>query len=141
VTVEFRLLGDVEACLDGKRLDIGHARQRCVLAALLVDVNRPVPAEQLIDRVWADDPPHRERNALAAYLSRLRQLLAVADDVAVLRQPGGYMLSTDALSVDLHRFRHLVAKARAITDPAEAAAVFDSALCTLTHSMSAWPGS
>jgi DNA-binding SARP family transcriptional activator len=65
VAVEFRLLGDVEVCLDGQRLDIGPSRQRCVLVALLVDVNRPVPADQLIDRIWADDPPHRARNSLA----------------------------------------------------------------------------
>ena len=67
VAVEFRLLGEVEACLDGQRLDIGHARQRCVLASLLVDVNRPVSVDQLIDRVWADGPPSRARNALAGY--------------------------------------------------------------------------
>ena len=43
MTVEFRLLGEVEARVDGRRLEIGHARQRCVLTALLVDVNRADP--------------------------------------------------------------------------------------------------
>ena len=128
MTVEFRLLGDVEACIDGQRLDIGHARQRCVLAVLLVDVNRPIPADQLIDRVWADDQPHRARNALAAYMSRLRQLLADAADVQIVRGPGGYVLSADALSVDVHRFRDMAAQARATTDPAAAATLFDAAL-------------
>jgi len=75
MAVEFRLLGDVEARLDGQRLEVGHARQRCVLVALLVDVNRPVPVDRLVDRVWADEPPHRARNALAGYLSRLRSRL------------------------------------------------------------------
>jgi DNA-binding SARP family transcriptional activator len=124
VTVEFRLLGHVEALLDGRRLDIGHARQRCVLAALLVDVNDPVSADQLIDRVWADDTPHRARNALAAYISRLRQLLAGAD-VRIARQSGSYVLDTDALSVDIHRFRHIASQARVAVDPAEATALFD----------------
>jgi predicted ATPase/DNA-binding SARP family transcriptional activator len=128
VAVEFRLLGDVEARLDGQRLEIGHVRQRCVLVALLVDVNHPVPADQLIDRVWADEPPHKGRNALAAYMSRLRQLFADAEDVHIVREPGGYKLAADAFSVDLHRFRHLVSQARATADPVDAAAVFDSAL-------------
>ena len=128
MTVEFRLLGDVEARLDGRRLEIGHARQRCVLAALLVDVNRPVPVDRLVDRVWADEPPHRARNALAGYLSRLRTLLADAEDVMIAREPGGYALATDALSVDLHRFRDLASQARAAADPRDAVALFDRAL-------------
>jgi predicted ATPase/DNA-binding SARP family transcriptional activator len=128
VAVEFRILGDVEARSQGRRLDIGHARQRCVLACLLVDVNRPVSADQLIDRVWADNPPHRARNALAAYISRLRQLLGGEDDVQIVREPGGYMLSTDAQSVDLHLFRELASRARAAADPVDAAAHFDRAL-------------
>src|ERR1700759_476161 len=107
MATELRLLGHVEALRDGKRLDIGHARQRCVLVALLVDVNDPVSADQLIDRVWADDPPHKGRNALAAYISRLRQLLADAGDVEIVREPSGYKLATDPLSVDLHCFRQL----------------------------------
>jgi DNA-binding SARP family transcriptional activator len=69
MAVEFRLLGDVEVRTDGRRLDTGHARQRSVLVALLVDVNGPIPVDQLLYRVWADHPPYRSRNALAGYLS------------------------------------------------------------------------
>jgi predicted ATPase/DNA-binding SARP family transcriptional activator len=126
--VEFRLLGDVEAVLDGRPLDTGHARQRTVLAALLVDVGRPVPAEQLIDRVWADRPPYRARNALSAYVSRLRGLLAGVDGVRITRGPGGYLLAADPLTVDLHLFRRLVSRARAAERPADAAALFGQAL-------------
>jgi predicted ATPase/DNA-binding SARP family transcriptional activator len=128
MAVEFQLLGDVEARLDGRPLDTGHARQRAVLAALLVDVGRPVPAEHLIDRVWADRPPHRARNALSAYVSRLRGLLAGADGVRISRGPGGYLLTADPLTVDLHLFRHLVSRARSADQPAEAAALFERAL-------------
>jgi predicted ATPase/DNA-binding SARP family transcriptional activator len=127
VTVEFRLLGHVEAQLDGRRLDIGHARQQCVLVALIVDVNHPVPADQMIDRVWADDLPHRARNALAAYISRLRQVFG-GTEVRIVRESGSYVLKTDALSVDIHRFRHITSQARATADPADAANLFDSAL-------------
>jgi predicted ATPase/DNA-binding SARP family transcriptional activator len=128
VGVEFRVLGEVEARVDGRRLDAGHARQRCVLASLLVDVNRPVSVDQLIHRVWADEPPRQVRNALAGYLSRLRQLLGDAGDVQISRGPAGYTLTADALSVDLHLFRHLAARARASTDGLEATELYRRAL-------------
>jgi DNA-binding SARP family transcriptional activator len=96
MTVRFRLLGEVEVLLDGRCIDVGHARQRCVLAALLVEVNRPATADQLIDRVWADRPPYRARNALSAYVSRLRQLLAGVPGVRLGRGPTGYVLNADA---------------------------------------------
>ncbi|BBY79098.1 AfsR/SARP family transcriptional regulator [Mycolicibacterium pulveris] len=128
MTVEFRILGEIEAYVDGRRLDIGHARQRCVLVSLLVDVNRPVSTHQLIDRVWADEPPHRARNTLAAYISRVRQLLGVTDDVQVVRGPSGYTLSAEPLAIDLHRFRHLVSAARSATDVEDTARMLERAL-------------
>lgn len=128
MTVEFRLLGDVEVCVDGQRLDIGHARRQCVLVALLVDVNHAVSPEQLVDRVWSDRPPRRARNSLAGYVSRLRSLLTDIDGVTISRGPSGYVLGADALSVDLHRFRDLAARARASADPVEATGLFDQAL-------------
>ena len=128
MAVECRVLGEVEVCLDGRRIDVGHARQRWVLACLLVDVNRPVTAEQLIDRVWSDEPPYRARNALASYVSRLRHLLGDLDGVQIERGPGGYTLTADPRAVDLHAFRQLAADARSAPDPARAAAAFDRAL-------------
>ena len=127
MAVEFRLLGDVEASADGQRLDIGPARQRCVLVALLIDVNRLVPTDQLIDRVWSDELPHRARNSLAGYISRLRQVFG-DDGVNIARQPGGYVLAADPLSIDLHSFRRLTGQARAATDPIEADALYEKAL-------------
>ncbi|WP_245847278.1 AfsR/SARP family transcriptional regulator, partial [Mycobacterium szulgai] len=101
LTVDFRLFGGVRVLVDGRRLDIGPARQRCVLAALLMDVNRPVLVDQLVDRVWSDRPPHRARNTLAVYVHRLRSLLAGAGHVAISRDLDGYVLTADPLSVDL----------------------------------------
>jgi predicted ATPase/DNA-binding SARP family transcriptional activator len=124
----FCLLGDIDVRLDEQPLDPGHARQRCVLAALLVDVNRSVSVDQLVDRVWAGAPPHRARNALAGYLSRLRGLLAGVAGVSIGRGPGGYQLNADPLSIDVHLFRHLAVRARSADDPAEATALFDEAL-------------
>jgi DNA-binding SARP family transcriptional activator/tetratricopeptide (TPR) repeat protein len=131
---EFGLLGDVEARIGGRLVDLGHARQRCVLAVLLVEVNRAVSPEQLLDRVWAHRPPQRVRNVLSGYLSRLRQALAAADEVRIERRPDGYVLTADPTSIDLHRFRALVAQARA------AGASDDAAAPLLDQALRLWRG-
>jgi DNA-binding SARP family transcriptional activator/tetratricopeptide (TPR) repeat protein len=128
VTVEFCLLGNVEARLDGRILDLGHARQRCVLAVLLVDANQVVSVDQLVERVWADRLPQRARNTLYGYLSRLRQALAIAEGVDIVRRSGGYVLDVEETAVDLHRFRDVVARARATAHNEQAAALFGQAL-------------
>ncbi|MFE7077397.1 BTAD domain-containing putative transcriptional regulator [Streptomyces sp. NPDC057620] len=116
MTVVFGLLGTIEMRLEGRAADVGHLRQRCVLAALLVDVNQPVPVDVLIERVWGDRAPQRVRGTLYGYLSRLRKALETAPEtdpeVTISRRLGGYVLEADPLSVDLHLFRDLVARAR-----------------------------
>jgi len=126
--VEFRVLGDVEARVDGQLLDMGHARQRCVLATLLVEANHAVSADQLIDRVWGERLPPRARNTLYSYLSRLRHALAAVDGVDLTRQSGGYVLKVDPMAVDLHRFHHLVTRARAAQSEDRALSLFERAL-------------
>jgi DNA-binding SARP family transcriptional activator len=128
VDVEFRLLDGVEAEAAGRLIDLGHARQRSVLAALLVDANRVVPVDQILDRVWADRLPQRARTTLSSYLSRLRQALAAAPHVGPVRRPAGYLLTVDPMAVDLYRFRQLITRARATADDRSAVALFDQAL-------------
>ncbi|WP_369217784.1 AfsR/SARP family transcriptional regulator, partial [Streptomyces flavofungini] len=115
---QFSVLGDIEVMVADGPLDIGHLRQRGVLAALLVDANRTVSVDQLADRIWADRPPQRFRTTLYSYLSRLRRALLRIEDTGtrIAKEPGGYRLVVDASAVDMHRFRELVARARATAD-------------------------
>ncbi|MFJ3925251.1 AfsR/SARP family transcriptional regulator [Streptomyces sp. NPDC090022] len=149
VAIGFGVLGEVRADRDGAAVDLGPARQRSVLAALLVDLGHPVAVDALIDRVWGARTPQRVRPTLYSYVSRLRQVLAVdtapppagtgpdtdADSdsdsdgaPAVLeRRPGGYVLLAGPDAVDVHRFRRLVARARDADDD-RAAGLYGSAL-------------
>jgi DNA-binding SARP family transcriptional activator/tetratricopeptide (TPR) repeat protein len=115
--IEFRVLGPIEVCADGRRVDAGQPRQRAVLAALLADAGRPVPVEALIDRVWGQAPPRGARPALHAHITRIRQMLDQAAEpgrppVPLVFAAGCYLLDVDPLQVDLHRARHLTAQAR-----------------------------
>lgn len=127
MTVRFELLGTIEVQVEGRPAQVGHMRQRCVLAALLVDVNRTVAVDTLVDRVWGDRAPQRVKGTLYGYLSRLRQALAPVPEVVVSRRPGGYVLQADSLSVDLHLFRDLMTRART-ADDAQASALVREAL-------------
>jgi DNA-binding SARP family transcriptional activator/tetratricopeptide (TPR) repeat protein len=127
MAVWFRLLGSVGADRDGQPLDLGHARQQCVLAVLLVEANAVVPADQLIERVWGPRPSPSARNTLHTYVARLRRVLATAPEAVIERGPGGYRLTVDEQLVDVHRFRHLVTRARSAGET-QALALLDEAL-------------
>jgi hypothetical protein len=105
--LEMGVLGPVEVVADGVRLDVGHARQRDVLAVLLLEVARVVPVDTLVDRVWGERPPAQPRNALYGYVSRLRRALA---------------------PVDVHRFESLLGRARTTADDDAALALYEEAL-------------
>ncbi|MFC0438728.1 BTAD domain-containing putative transcriptional regulator [Kutzneria buriramensis] len=126
--MEFHVLGPVEFVVAGRVVPTGHPRQRCVLAVLLAEANRTVLTEQLIDRVWGEDPPNRVRNVLSGYITRLRTVIA-GPGVALERCPGGYAVSVDPDLVDMHRFRDLVGRARLAEDPA-----------LLTEALGLWRG-
>ncbi|MFC5831456.1 AfsR/SARP family transcriptional regulator [Nonomuraea insulae] len=125
--VEFRLLGEVGARLDGRPVDVGPARQRYVLAALLAEANRPVSMKQLAERVWGD-PPLQAAGTLRSYLSRLRAAVPVTEEWSIGRRSGGYLLNVDETAVDLHLFRRLLAQARGGQDGAESLALYERAL-------------
>jgi DNA-binding SARP family transcriptional activator len=129
--MEFAVLGPVAVRVVGRPVAAGHARQRAVLAVLLLELGRVVTPELLIDRVWGEDPPVSVRNVLYGNIARLKSVLADAagSGVSLSRQPGGYRLQADPAQVDLYRFRRLVAEAgAAVGDDARAAQSLRSAL-------------
>jgi DNA-binding SARP family transcriptional activator/tetratricopeptide (TPR) repeat protein len=128
LTAEFGVLGAVEARIGGRPVALGHARQRCVLGVLLVEAGRPVSVDQLIDRVWGEDPPQRAAGALYSYLSRLRGAVTDAAEAGIERRASGYVLTVDPQAVDVHRFRRLVTQARGSEADATAVELITEAL-------------
>ncbi|MGV9364978.1 BTAD domain-containing putative transcriptional regulator [Amycolatopsis sp. NPDC003731] len=125
--LRFRVLGEVTATDGGARVALGHARQRCVLAVLLVEANLVVSTDQLVDRVWGDRPPLRARQVVSNYVSRLRQQLPPGGGVELQRRGGGYALLVEPGRIDLHEFRHLVRRARSEPDEQTAWALLEQA--------------
>jgi DNA-binding SARP family transcriptional activator/tetratricopeptide (TPR) repeat protein len=117
---------------NGAAVNLGHHRQQCVLAVLLVEANRPVPADALLARAWGDRLPRRPRDTLYSYVSRLRQALLPAG-TSVERRRSGYLINVDPLGVDLHLFDHLVRQSRAGADD-------QSALDRLEQALALWTG-
>ncbi|MEJ3741928.1 BTAD domain-containing putative transcriptional regulator [Actinomycetes bacterium KLBMP 9797] len=126
MAVEFGVLGDVQMRVDGELVDAGHAQQRRVLVALLLDAGRTVTVDRLLDRVWPERPPSQARQTLYSYVSRLRRLVA-ATDAAIEKRAGGYVLVTHPATIDVHRFRELIAQARTAETDDRAHALFTQA--------------
>ncbi|HET8528823.1 MAG TPA: BTAD domain-containing putative transcriptional regulator [Gaiellaceae bacterium] len=103
--MEFRLLGAVEAEANGGRLALGGPTQRALLALLLLEPGRPVPADRLAAQLGAEGEA-----TLRSYVSRLRRALGRETVVAA---GGGYLLRATPEQVDARRFEHLVRQARA----------------------------
>lgn len=116
--VEFRLLGDVDVRQDGRRVVLG-SKQRAVLAVLAFHANSVVSRPDLVRLAWgsgAGDPPTTIDRLITDYVSRLRTAFrhaGVGGQARLVARPPGYLLEVDPAAVDWHRFRDLVARARA----------------------------
>jgi DNA-binding SARP family transcriptional activator len=135
----FALLGPLEVRVDDAVVAVGTPKQRAVLAALVLNRNRPVASDALIDAVWGEDAPTEARASLHAYVSNLRRLLraAGADGRQLLETAApGYRLNIAEADVDLGRF---IAK-RAAGMEAAAAGRFEDASRHLTAGLSEWRG-
>ena len=104
--MEFRLLGPLEVLSEGQTLPIGGAKQRGVLALLLMAPNEVVSTDRLIDEVWGHRPPKSVEASLQNCISNLR--VALGRELIETRPPG-YLLHVDPASVDALRFEHALA--------------------------------
>jgi DNA-binding SARP family transcriptional activator len=116
--VEFAILGPLEARVDGRQLGLGGPKQRAVLAILLLDANRPVSRDRLIDGLWAESPPPSAAHTLDDYVSRLRRTLG---GERIKREPAGYLIRVEPGELDLERFEALLERGRSAAAGRDAA--------------------
>jgi DNA-binding SARP family transcriptional activator len=127
--VEFRILGSLQV-LDGDTpVEVTGAKQRAVLALLIVRANEVVGSERLIDELWGEQAPRNAAAALYSHVSRLRKALGPE---VLARREWGYVLRTPPESIDLHRFEVLLSEAEQL--PAKERAR------KLTEALALWRG-
>jgi WD40 repeat protein/DNA-binding SARP family transcriptional activator len=114
MAVEIRVLGRVDAIIDGRPLPLRRRKQRAVLAMLALRANHTVGADELIDGLWGDRPPESAAKNVQSYVSHLRKGLASDDSGArIVTRGRGYELKLPDDAVDAARFERLVERARA----------------------------
>jgi predicted ATPase/DNA-binding SARP family transcriptional activator len=133
----FQVLGPLAVERGGVEVRLGGPRQRLVLACLIVEAGRVVPAERLVDQVWGDDAPATGTGPLRTYVSQLRRLLAAPGPGDTLAgRPPGYLLDAAADQVDAAIFERRFAQARAEA----AAGDTHRALATVDGALGLWRG-
>ncbi len=134
--MEFAILGPLEA-LDQRRcrIEVSSAKERLLLAVLVVHANEVVSAERLIEVLWGAEPPATAANTLQTYISHLRRALepdrAPRAQDGVLRTRGqGYVLAVASEAIDAVRFGKLVSEGHdaLASDPRQAAETLRAAL-------------
>ncbi|MEV6875946.1 BTAD domain-containing putative transcriptional regulator [Amycolatopsis sp. NPDC051128] len=127
--MRYRLLGPVTVLGDTGAFRPGGQKQTSVLAALLLNPNRVVTEDRLIDLTWGENAPPSVRGRLQVHISELRKLLG--RDVIVRRAPG-YVIEVAPGERDLDVFDDEVAKARATSGP--------DAVAHLRAALALWDG-
>jgi DNA-binding SARP family transcriptional activator len=128
LVVEFRVLGPVEAVVDGRSVPLPAAKPRALLAVLLLSRNRVVPVAKLVQDLWSDEPPETATKALQVYVSHLRKAIGAN---RVRTKAPGYSLLVEEGELDLDVFEALVRDGRerlASGDPEAATELLGRAL-------------
>jgi DNA-binding SARP family transcriptional activator len=132
--MEFRILGPLEVADRDRQVVLGGAKQRALLAALLLRANEVVSVDRLIDELWGESPPETAAKVVQVYVSQLRK--ALAEEGRLLTRPPGYLLRAEREELDTHRFESLFDEGRR----ALAADDVRLAAATLRDALSLWRG-
>lgn len=95
------VLGPLAISVGGVAIAISSAKQRAVVAMLVLGENRVVPIPSIVEGVWGDPPPDRAEHTLQQHVSAIRKLIepdrAAATEPKLLTRSPGYLLAVDHL--------------------------------------------
>jgi len=89
---------------EAQQVDLGGAKQRALLAILLLHANEVVSTDRLIDALWDEAPPETAQKSLRVYISRLRK--GLGKERLETKAPGYRFRVADG-ELDLERFQRL----------------------------------
>lgn len=130
------VLGPLYVCGQDGEVVIAAAKQRAVLAALLVRANRVVSFDEFADDVWDGAPPRAARATLRNYVKSLRRLLGPEIGERIVTREPGYLIQLGDKELDMLRLRELCARGGA----AIRAADWRLASEALTEALALWRG-
>ena len=128
--MDYRILGPFEVFEGERRISLGGARQRAVLALLLLHGNETLTRDVIVDELWGEKPPPTAAKVLQNCVSALRKELPGGSDT-LRTVSGAYVLGLTPEELDRDRFERLMAEGRAALaadDHGEAAEQLKSAL-------------
>jgi DNA-binding SARP family transcriptional activator len=131
--MDYRILGPIEAFDRERQLPLGGARQRAVLALLLLHGNETLTRDVIVDELWGESPPPTAAKVLQNCVSALRKELP-PDTIRTVA--GAYGLALEADELDRDRFERLVAEGRAALEEGDHA----EALEQLRRALGLWRG-
>lgn len=112
--MDFRILGPVEITVGSERLELGGARQQIVVATLLLNANKVVTMDRLLEAIYSEDLPTTARAQAQISISSLRRTFAsYRREPVIATHTHGYLIRVDNGQLDSERFEELVAAARA----------------------------
>ena len=132
--MDYRILGPFEIVGDEGSIDIAAPTQREILACLVLNANRVVSTDQLLENIWGEERPKSGLKTLRYHISKLRDSIQPdrrpKQKCLIVTQPPGYLLETEPDLIDAVRFEHHLDRARSIaeSDPASGIEELDSAL-------------
>lgn len=111
--MEFQILGPPRVIGKHGEVALGGRRQRLVLAMLMVNANRLVPLDQLVDAVWGDRPPSTAKRQIQNSVATLRRLLAEGEarEPVIVSDGPGYRAMPGPDELDAQVFENQVAAA------------------------------
>jgi DNA-binding SARP family transcriptional activator len=109
--MDVRVLGPVEASVNGRPIALGGGKPRALLALLALNAGSAVSPARLIEGLWGEQPPATASKLVQVYVSQLRKALAASGDGAeIVTRRHGYELRVGAGTVDAERFERLLAR-------------------------------
>lgn len=123
--MDFEILGPLQVHADEGPVRIRSARQRAILAVLILHAGQVVSTDRLLDLVWNDAPPQSGARSLQFHVWKLRNALEPqreGGEGVIATRPPGYVLLAAPDDIDAVRFERLTSQAHELlaSDPARA---------------------